>query len=132
MADKMFKLEIISPDRIFYQWDVSMVELNTSEGEIGVYADHIPLATVLTPGVAYIHEAGEVKKAALHAGFVEITPDKVTVLAEIAEWPDEIDQARAEEARIRAERRISGGEGQIDITRAETALKRALTRISLK
>lgn len=132
MADKMFKLEIISPDRIFYQGDVSMVELNTSEGQVGIYAGHIPVAAVLEPGVAYIHEGGDIKKAALHAGFIEITPEKVTVLAEIAEWPEEIDQARAEEARIRAERRLSDSDSSIDVPRAEIALKRALTRISLK
>lgn len=132
MADKTFRLKIISPDRTFYEGDVTMVEFTSSEGEMGVYADHIPLTTVLVPGIMTIHEQDGVKKAALHAGFVEILQDKVTILAEVAEWPDEIDINRANEARIRAERRLSGtGEGNINMMRAELALKRSLTRIKL-
>lgn len=133
MADKTFHLTIISPDRTFYEGDVTMLEFTSSEGEMGVYAQHLPLTTVLVPGVATIHEGGEVKKAALHAGFVEILKDKVMVLAEIAEWPDEIDINRANEARIRAERRLggTGSESTIDIDRAEIALKKAITRIKL-
>ena len=133
MADKLFELKIITPDRAFYQGNVSMLELNTSEGRIGVYADHLPVAMVLSPGVANIHEAdGTVKEAALHSGFMEITKTRITVLAEVAEWPDEIDFNRAEEARIRAERRLASHDSQIDVVRAEFALKKALTRIELK
>lgn len=133
MADKLFQLKIITPDRPFYEGQVSMVELNTSEGRIGVYAEHIPVATVLAPGVAHIHTAeGEVKEAALHSGFIEISKTEVTVLAEIAEWPDEIDFNRAEEARIRAERRLAEKGSGVDIARAELALKKALTRMELK
>lgn len=132
MADKTFRLKIISPDRTFYEGDVTMVEFTSSEGEMGVYADHIPLTTVLVPGVMTIHEQDGVKKAALHAGFAEILQDKVTILAEIAEWPEEIDINRANEARIRAERRLSGaGEENVNMIRAELALKRSLTRIKL-
>lgn len=131
MADgKLFKLKIISPDRIFYEGNVEMVELATTEGEIGVYADHIPLTAVIEPCVMNIHEAGGVKKAALHSGFIEILPEQVSILAEVAEWPEEIDVNRANEARIRAERRLSGNEGgNVDVLRAEMALKRSLARI---
>ncbi len=131
MADgKLFKLKIISPDRIFYEGDVEMVELATTEGEIGVYADHIPLTAVIEPCVMNIHEVAGVKKAALHSGFIEILPEQVSILAEVAEWPAEIDVNRANEARIRAERRLSGNEGgNVDVLRAEMALKRSLARI---
>lgn len=130
MADtKLFKLKIISPDRIFYEGDVSMVELATTEGEIGVYANHIPLTAVIQPCVMNIHEEGGIKKAALHSGFVEILPDRVSVLAEVVEWPDEIDVNRANEARIRAERRIAAHENGTDMLRAELALKRSMARI---
>lgn len=106
MADeKTFKLKIISPDRLFYEDDVTMIELGTTEGEMGVYAGHIPLTSVLVPDTIKIHKGEEIRKAALHSGFIEILPDSVTVLAEIAEWPEEIDVNRANEARIRAERR---------------------------
>lgn len=133
MAGKFFQLKIISPDRVFYEGDVSMVEFTSSEGEMGVYADHVPLTTVLVPGIMTIHEQDGIKKAAVHAGFAEILQDKVTVLAEVAEWPDEIDINRANEARIRAERRLGGisGESNINMMRAELALKRSLTRIKL-
>lgn len=133
MADKTFHLTIISPDRVFFEGDATMLEFTSSEGNLGIYPEHVPLTTVLVPGVATIHtEQGE-KKAALHTGFVEILQDKVMILAEIAEWPDEIDINRANEARIRAERRLGGGgsEGTLDVERAELALKRALTRINL-
>jgi F-type H+-transporting ATPase subunit epsilon len=76
-------------------------------------------------------EEGTVKKAALHAGFAEILPEKITILAEIVEWPEEIDRLRAEEARRRAEERIRIKSADIDIVRAEAALHRALTRINV-
>lgn len=128
MADK-FMLIVNTPDRQFYQKEVSMVELATSEGEIGVYAEHIPLTSVLVPCVLAIHEEGGIKKAAVHGGIVEILKDKVTILAEVAEWPDEIDVNRANEARIRAERRLKSGDANINMVRAELALKRSLARL---
>lgn len=126
---EMFKLQIITPDKIFYQGEASMVELTTSEGEIGVYAGHIPMTAMIAPGVLKIHEEGEVKKASLISGFIEVLQDEIVIMAEIAEWPDEIDTKRAEEARIRAERRIRDNLTGTDIARAELALKRALTRL---
>ncbi len=131
MAD-MFKLQVVTPDKEFYAGEVSMVELTTTEGQIGVYASHIPLTAIVAPGVLRIHEASEVRKAALHAGFVEILPDEVKILAEVVEWPDEIDVNRAEEARIRAERRIKDNAAETDTLRAEMALKRALTRLETR
>ena len=130
MADmKTFRLLVNTPDRVFYNDDVTMVELSTTEGEIGVYAEHIPLTSVLVPCVMNIHVDVDVKKAAVHGGIVEILQDKVTVLAEIAEWPEEIDVNRANEAKTRAERRLSSNDPQIDVVRAEAALKRSLARL---
>lgn len=133
MAGKLFELRIISPDRIFYEGQVDMVEFVSSEGEMGVYADHIPMTAVLAPGVLNIHEPDGIRKAALHSGFAEVLQDKVTILAEVVEWPEEIDINRANEARIRAERRLGGGgsETNINFVRAELALKRSLTRINV-
>lgn len=131
MADKVFNLQIISPTRIFFDGDATMVEMKTSEGEIGVLAGHIPLTAILTPGVVKIHQEDGTKEAALHDGFVEIRKDRVTVLAESCEWPDEIDVERAEEAKERAENRIKSGRKDVDMLRAELALKKALTRIDL-
>ena len=75
--------------------------------------------------------SGDSKKAAVHSGFVEILGDKVTLLAEVAEWPDEIDKNRAEEAKMRAERRLKMKEAGLDVKRAEIALKKALIRIDI-
>ncbi len=130
MADT-FQIRIITPDRIFYEGEATMVEFNTTEGEIGVYKNHIPLTTVLAPGVVTIHEGEEKKIAAVHAGFVEIQGDSVTFMAEIAEWPDEIDVNRAAEAEERARRRIAQHEAGMDMQRAEIALRKSLVRQSI-
>ncbi len=131
-ADNLFDLKIITPDRVFYSGKASFLELNTVEGEIGIYKNHIPMTTVLEPGIATItEEGGNKKEAALHTGFMEILGDRITILAEIAEWPDEIDRNRAQEAKIRAERRLQNHKTNINITRAELALHKALVRIEL-
>ena len=131
-ADNLFDLKIITPDRVFYSGKASFLELNTVEGEIGIYKNHIPMTTVLEPGIATItEEGGNKKEAALHTGFMEISGDRITILAEIAEWPDEIDRNRAQEAKIRAERRLQNDKSNINITRAELALHKALVRIEL-
>lgn len=130
MADLM-KLQIITPDRKFYEGEVSMVEFTTTEGEIGVYLNHIPVTAMIAPGILKIHEEDGVKEAALLSGFAEILPEKVVIMAEVVEWPDEIDKSRADEAKIRAERRLKDQSGESNIMRAELALRRSLVRLSL-
>lgn len=124
-----FKLKIITPDRVFYEDEVSMVEFNTVEGEVGIYREHIPMTMIVAPGILTITKGDEVKEAALHAGFTEVLPDQVTVLAEIIEWPGEIDIHRAEDAKARAEERIREHAPGTDMRRAEMSLKRAVARI---
>lgn len=131
MADNLFKVEIVTPDRVFYEGETDFIEFTTTEGDIGVYKNHIPLTTVLAPGEVTIHNGDEEKIAAVHSGFVEILGDKIVLLAEIAEWPDEIDVARAEAAKGRAETRLSSGNPDIDVARAEIALRKALVRLSV-
>ncbi len=130
MAEKenYFKVEIITPERIFFTGEAEFIEFCTMSGEIGVYKNHIPMTTVLAPGMVTIHMGEEEKQALVHAGFAEILNDKVTLLAEIAEWPDEIDLDRAEEARDRAQQRLENA-SEVDIKRAEYALRKALLRI---
>lgn len=130
MAD-LFKLRIITPDRVFYEGEAEMVEFNTTEGEIGIYKKHIPMTVIVKPGILTITEESETKTAALHAGFAEILPDQVTIMAEIIEWPVEIDQNRAEQAKERAEERLQNKTPETDIARAETALLRAMARIEV-
>lgn len=132
MADeRAFELKIITPDRIFYEGNADMVEFNTTEGEIGVYKHHIPMTVIISPGILTITEEEGTKEAALHAGFAEILPDKVTIMAEIIEWPDEIDEERAEHAKERAMDRLSHKTSETDVARAETALQRAIARIEV-
>lgn len=126
-----FQLRIITPDRVFYEGEASMVEMNTTDGEIGVYKEHVPTTFILVPGVLTIHGEDGEKYAALHSGFVEVLQGQVTVLAEAAEWPDEIDVERAERARARAEERLHDRADGINQMRAEAALRRALTRIEV-
>lgn len=130
MADKTMGVKIIDPQRTFYDGQVSFIEFNTTEGILGIYPRHIPMTAVIEPGVLkLVDEEGNEKDAALHSGFVEILGDKITILAECVEWPDEIDIIRAEEARIRAERRIK--DSSQDTNRAELALKRSVVRLML-
>jgi len=132
MADNNgFKLRIITPDRVFYEGEADMVEFNTTEGEIGVLPGHIPLTVIIKPGILHIYEKDDEKVAALHAGFAEILPDEITILAEVIEWPDEIDGERAEAARHRAEDRLQHKTPETDVARAETALMRAMARIQI-
>ena len=126
-----FLLKIITPDRIFYEGEASMVEFNTTEGEIGIYKEHVPTTVIIAPGILTITEENEQKQADLHAGFVEILQDKVTIMAEIVEWPDEIDLERAQEALQRAQERLVSKTPETDIARAETALHRAVARINV-
>lgn len=126
----LMELKIITPERVFYEGNVSMVEFNTSEGEIGVLKGHIPMSVIVEPGVLTITEEGEVKKAALHTGFAVIDSDGVTILAEIIEWPKEIDEERAENAKKRAQERIASKSDNVDLDRASVALKKAICRIN--
>lgn len=131
-GNNLFQLEIITPERVFYQGEAWMVEFTAEDGDIGVLKNHIPLTTVVAPGILNIKEAEGEKKAALHAGFAEILPDKVTILAEVAEWPEEIDENRAKAAYARAEERLKNHTEEIDVARAEIALKRALVRLNVR
>ena len=133
MADenRIFKVKIICPDRVFYEGEAEMIEFTASEGDIGVYKNHIPMTTAIKPGIVKITDDKGGKTAAVHAGFAEILGDQVTILAEIAEWPDEIDVNRAQKAKERAEERLANKTADIDVARAEIALRKSLVRLDL-
>lgn len=128
--DNRFVIRIITPDRIFYEGEAEMVEFNTVEGEVGIYKNHIPMTMIIKPGILCMTNGEEEKVAALHAGFVEVLPDKITILAEIVEWPNEIDLERAEAAKERAEKRLREKNPKTDMVRAEIALQKSIARIS--
>ena len=129
--DRNFLLKIITPERVFFEEEASMVEFNTTEGEIGIYKNHVPMTVIVKPGILTITQDNGVKEAALHAGFAQILQDEVTILAEIVEWPDEIDEGRATAAKERAEERIKNRDPETDMARAEVALQRAMARIEV-
>ena len=125
----VFQLTIITPEREFFRGESTFVEFTTTDGDVGVYPGHIPTTVVLDPGVLRIPNGKNVREAALHSGFAEILPDRITILAEAVEWPEEIDKNRAEEARIRAERKLE--DNGADGSKAELALKRSVLRIRM-
>lgn len=132
MAENLMKLEIITPERIFYQGDVSMVELTTTEGEVGIYPKHIPMTMIIAPGILTVTESdGTKKQAALMKGFLEVTQDSMNILAEVIEWPEEIDADRVRQSKERAQKRLNEKQEQVDLVRAEMAMRRALVREKL-
>src|SRR6059036_1120524 len=100
------KLEIVTPEAKTYSEDVEMVTLPGVEGEMGIYPQHVPLMTQITAGEVIVRKGGHDFFLAIGEGFVEITGDRVAILTDMAIKADEIDEAKAEEARRRAEERL--------------------------
>ena len=101
------------------------------EGELGILPHHTPLMTTLQPGELRVKQGGEEFSLAVTGGFLEVRPDRVTILADAAERAEEIDIARAEEAKRRAEERLGRPATEEDSVRAEAALRRSLVRIKV-
>lgn len=129
MAEKNQRLEIVTPERKVFSEDVYFVVAPGAEGELGILPEHAPLITPLKIGIMRIQQEGKTFKVAVSGGFLEVKNSKVTVLATAAERAEEIDVARAEAARERAEQRLAVKTPDIDVVRAEAALKRALNRL---
>ncbi|WP_088104379.1 F0F1 ATP synthase subunit epsilon [Halalkalibacter urbisdiaboli] len=127
-----FRVNVVTPDGKVYDGDVEMVSVRTVEGELGILPKHIPLVAPLTVGAVRLKKGSTVEKVAVSGGFVEVRPDQVTILAEAAELPSDIDVDRAKQAQERAEQRInSAKQDDIDFKRAELALKRATNRLDV-
>lgn len=105
--DKMFRLIIATPERQVYQDDVESVTVPTTSGQITILPHHMPLSTVLRGGELMLRKGKSEEPYAVSGGFIEVQPDKVVVLADTAEHISEIDEQRAEEARVRAEKLMS-------------------------
>jgi len=108
MADTL-KLEIVTPESRIYSEDVEMVTLPGSEGEAGIYPNHVPLMTQVHAGEILVSRGGELDTVAISEGFAEITGDHVAILTNNAANSDDIDEAAAEEAKAKAEQRLEGG-----------------------
>jgi F-type H+-transporting ATPase subunit epsilon len=126
MAD--FPLRIVTPERVLFSGDVSSLKAPGSEGSFGVLARHAPMVASLMTGPMDFVEGGDRKLLAVGGGFVEVSADGVTVLAETAEFDSEIDVDRAQAARDRAAGRLAD-RTEVDLDRAQAALVRAVTRL---
>jgi F-type H+-transporting ATPase subunit epsilon len=123
------KLDIVTAEQLVYSDDVDIVVAPGIDGELAVLPRHAPLMTMLQPGELRVRKGGEEVLMAITGGFLEVRPDRVTVLADAAERAEDIDAARAEEAKRRAEERLSGKIVEADMARAEAALRRSLLRL---
>jgi F-type H+-transporting ATPase subunit epsilon len=130
MADKL-NLEVITPEKLALREQVDEVVVPGLGGELGILPDHTPLISQLKTGILSYRQGAEKKQMHVSGGFVEVTPDRVSVLSDVAERPEEIDVERAERAKERAERRLASRGDDIDFRRAELKLQRAMIRIQL-
>lgn len=123
------KLDIVTAEQLVYSDDVDIVVAPGIDGELAVLPHHAPLMTMLKPGELRVRKGGEEIFMAITGGFLEVRPDRVTILADAAERAEDIDAARAEEAKRRAEEQLSGKISEADTARAEAALRRSLLRL---
>ncbi|MCL5290639.1 MAG: F0F1 ATP synthase subunit epsilon [Firmicutes bacterium] len=129
MSEKTQRLEIVTPEKKVFSENVDFLVAPGSDGELGILPEHAPLITSLNIGIMRVEQEGKKFKVVVTGGFMEVRNSKVTVLASSAERAESIDAARAEEAKRRAEERLAAKPPDIDIMRAELALKRALMRL---
>ncbi|MGQ9572540.1 MAG: F0F1 ATP synthase subunit epsilon, partial [Dehalococcoidia bacterium] len=124
------KVDIVTAERVVYsEEDVDLLVVPGIEGELGVLPLHAPLLTMIQPGVLRVVKGGQETTMAITGGFIEVHENQVTILADAAERGEEIDVARAEEARRRAQERLATRAAAVDLAQAETALRRALARV---
>jgi len=130
MADT-FKLEIVTPEKKVVDTSAEEIQIPGKNGYLGVLPGHAPLITELAVGEITFRENSNETRLAVAWGFAEVLPDKVTILAETAERPAEIDVERARKAKERAEQLLSSGDTTVDVERALDALHRADTRLEV-
>ena len=131
MAEKLF-LEVVTPQEAIVSEEVEIVVAPGSEGEFGALKGHTTFLTSLKMGTLRYKDAkGKERLLFINGGFAEVLPNKVTILAESAERRKDIDVTRAQEAKERAEQRLSAKTSDIDLVRAEVALRRAIDRIKI-
>ena len=130
MPERSFKLEIVTPERMALKRDAVSLVVPGIEGSLGILADHAPLLVELTIGEVTVRGTeGKTTRLAIGGGFMEVKDNVVRILADTAEIAGEIDIARAEAAKARAEARLREKVAEIDHTRAEASLRRALIRL---
>ena len=125
------KIDIVTAERRVLTDEVDLVLAPGVEGQLGILPHHAPLMTMLAPGELVLRKGADETYFAITGGFLEVRPDRVVVLADAAEKAEEIDLARAEAARQRAEERLKAHEAGADMVRAEASLRRALVRLQV-
>ncbi len=130
MADT-FQLEIVTPEKKVVDTPAEEAQIPGKNGYLGILPGHAPLITELAVGEISFREHGTEQRLAVAWGFAEVLPDKVTILAETAERPAEIDVERARKAKERAEQRLTSGDTEVDVERALDALHRAEARLDV-
>ncbi|MBI2853198.1 MAG: F0F1 ATP synthase subunit epsilon [Chloroflexi bacterium] len=125
------RLDVVTAERVVFSDDVNIVVAPGVEGQLGILPYHAPLMTTLQTGELVVRKGGEEFSLAISGGFLEVRPDRVIVLADVAERAEEIDLERAEAAKRRAEERLAHVVPGIDAARAEASLHRAMLRIKV-
>jgi F-type H+-transporting ATPase subunit epsilon len=124
-----FKLEIVTPERRFFEGQVEAISIDTLSGRIQILANHTAYASGLLPSVVKIKQADGNRFAVITGGFIQFMNNEATVLADSAEWPEEVDAHRAQEAYDRAKQRVDAKGDKLDKNRAKMALLRASARL---
>ena len=125
------RLDIVTAEGVVFSEDVDAVVAPAVEGQLGILPHHAPLMTMLLPGEMRVRKGGEELSLVITGGFLEVRPDRIIVLADAAERVEEIDVARAEEAKRRAEERLSRHLPEADEARAEASLRRSIARLKV-
>lgn len=126
------KLEIVTPDAKVYSEDVDMVTLPGVEGEMGIFPMHVPLLTQLAAGEVAVRKGGQDFFLAVGDGFVEVTGERVSILTDMAIKAENIDEAKAEEARQRAEARLAEKLDDAEVASVNAALTHSLAQLKVK
>ena len=126
------RLEIVTPEATTYSQDVEMVTLPGVEGEMGIYPAHVPLMTQIKPGEILVRQGGQEQLLAVGEGFVQITGDRVAILTDMAIKADDIDEAKAEQARKKAEERLSEKLSDEESAMVNAALAHSLAQLNVK
>jgi F-type H+-transporting ATPase subunit epsilon len=125
------RLDIVTAERVVYSEEVDIVVAPGVLGQLGILPHHAPLMTTLEPGELKVRKGGEEYSLVISGGFLEVRPDRIIVLADAAERAEEIDIARAEAAKERAQQRLTHPTPEVDLAQAEAALRRSLARLKV-
>ncbi len=124
-----YMLEIVTPDKSFFEEEVEMTIVRTTEGDIGILKDHEHIVAPVSVGAIRIKRNGEYRDAACSGGFLTVDSEKVIIITDSAEWADEIDVDRAKDAADRAAKRLENKNDELDVLRAKVSMKKAMNRI---